>query len=280
MIWRHYASATVVLLTTATSSALAAMSPIGEAKKVVPSASNIGESGNLTLSVGSTVFQDDLVNTGPLGRAGLQFLDATQLEVGPNSSAKLDRFVFNPDKSASEASISLAKGVFRFVSGGHNRPNTYTITTPHATLGIRGTIIRLTITSFRTDIVVEEGFVDACSKQGGGCRELSPTLPTNAGTFTVTGFVRDFAFNGTGDITGVGTVGALGDVGSSSPPPPPTRRPSGQSSSTDITPSAPAGGSSVVLQDASTISGGSEGLFPVDVLQAPRISESPSMPNN
>src|SRR5215217_4342982 len=96
----------VLLIATAAGAA----TPIGEAKRIVPAVTSTGDSGNLTLSIGSNVFQDDLVKTGVVGRAGLQFLDQTELEVGPNSSAKLDHFIFNPDKTASEASISLAKG--------------------------------------------------------------------------------------------------------------------------------------------------------------------------
>src|SRR5829696_4677147 len=175
MIPRGSGLTPLVLLVVSATTAAAATSQVGEAKQVVPAATSTGDNGNVSLSVGSTLFQDDLVKTGAAGRAGLQFLDQTELEVGPNSSAKLDKFVFNPDKTASEASISLAKGVFRFVSGGHNRPNTYTITTPHVTLGIRGT--RFQVRVFpppldRTDIVVDEGNVRACIRHGGECKDL------------------------------------------------------------------------------------------------------------
>src|SRR5829696_5172536 len=214
---------TPLVLLIASATVAAAATPIGEAKRVVPAVTSTGDSGNLTLSIGSNVFQDDLVKTGAAGRAGLQFLDQTELEVGPNSSAKLDRFVFNPDKTASEASISLAKGVFRFVSGGHNRPNTYTITTPHVTLGIRGT--RFQVRVFpppldRTDVFVDEGTVEACSKHGGGCKALSPSLPSNAGTFTVRGFVRTFAFRNGNEVPGGNQTGALGATGGSGGLPP------------------------------------------------------------
>jgi hypothetical protein len=131
------------------------------------------------------VFQNDSVQTGALGRAGLQFLDETESEVGPTSSAKLDRFVFNPDKTTAEASINLAKGVFRFVSGDRARPNTYTITTPHVTLGIRGTEIVIDVTPFQTNVI-----------------------------FTVSGFVRAFAFQKT-DAQGGIRAGAVGGAGGS-----------------------------------------------------------------
>lgn len=197
----------------AVNTAGAAPVPIGQAKDVVPAASSMGAGGNATLAPGATVFQDDLVRTGAAGKAGLQFLDETQLEVGPNSSAKLDRFVFNPDKTAAQASISLAKGVFRFVSGGHSRPNSYSITTPHATLGIRGTEIEITVTDVQTDIIVKSGLVNACSRVSNGCRELSPNRQNNAGIFTVTGLVRAYAFRQSDDFPGGNRTAGVGGGG-------------------------------------------------------------------
>jgi hypothetical protein len=288
MIRRRSISAPLTLLIASVNSALAVTSPIGEAMNVVPAVTSTGENGNVTLSAGATVFQDDLVKTGALGRAGLQFLDETKLEVGPNSSAKLDRFVFNPDKTASEASISLAKGIFRFVSGGHNKPNTYTITTPHATLGIRGTAIRMTITQFRTDIVVEEGFVDACSTKGGGCKQLSPGLASNAGTFTLTGFVRDFASQSNGSIQGVGTTGAMpGARGAGSLTPSETGGQSGDASNVGDTSTIVSGGTGPILGTNLDLQDGSRsgvdpivGSFSIDSLQAPRDAASPTLPDN
>lgn len=273
-----------VLLAAWGTQAPAATSPIGEAKKIVPAVTSAGENGNVTLAVGSNLFQDDLVKTGALGRAGLQFLDATQLEVGPNSSAKLDRFVFNPDKTASEVSLNLAKGVFRFVSGGRSRPETYTINTPHATLGIRGTVIQFRITEFQTDIIVEEGMVNACSKQNGGCQQLSPSLVNNAGIFTVTGFVRAFAFRNANDLGGDRT-GALGGVppslGSSTNPAALGSRENG--TSVDGGTGAPIvvpGGQQNGVLPSNSAGGGSrpaqaDSFFPQDISPVPRISTSP-----
>jgi hypothetical protein len=270
----------LALLVASTTAAAAATLPVGEAKDVVPAASSTGESGNVTLAIGSTLFQNDLVKTGALGRAGLQFLDNTELEVGPNSSAKLDRFVFNPDKTASEASINLAKGVFRFVSGGHSRPNTYKITTPHATLGIRGTKIKLKVTEFQTDIIVEEGVVEGCSKPSGECKELSPTLPNNAGVFTVTGYVRAFAFRSDENQGGLKT-GALGGAGGSSGGPPLDRDPSDRSDKGDN--GSAGGGIVVALQNIPPPPPGSDigdGFFPAVLPDGPRAAASPTVPFN
>ena len=206
----------MALLVASAVAAAAATPPIGEAKKVVPSVSSEGESGKVTLSVGGSLFQDDLVRTGNLGRAGLQFLDQTELEVGPNSSTKLDRFVFNPDKTASDVSINLAKGVFRFISGGQSRPNTYTLTTPHATLGIRGTKCELRVAG-TTQVFCWEGYVEVCGRNGGGCLSVGEGYPQNYAVFNSSGLIQSALLRnaGPGGFESLGSV-----VGSSTNPSP------------------------------------------------------------
>src|SRR5215217_6106139 len=95
------------------SGANAAAPPIGEAKAVLPSAVSEGENGKITLTLGSTLFPNDVVQTAAQGKAGLEFLDKTTLEIGPNSTVKLDKFIFNPDRTAAEVSMTMTKGVFR-----------------------------------------------------------------------------------------------------------------------------------------------------------------------
>src|SRR5215207_5731145 len=222
---------------------------IGEAKKVVPAAFSEGETGNRTLAIGASLFPNDLVKTGGTGQTGIEFLDRTFLEVGPSSSLKLDKGIFNPDKTAAEAVISLTSGIFRYVSGGISRPNTYTIVTPHVTMGIRGTKIEGIVQPSGTQFVVTEGTVEACSLSGGGCYSLSPGTPANGATFNGSGGVQTYASLGLnptvlarafGDATandasggssagrGGGGAGSSGTVpGSSSPPPGPVGEPPG-----------------------------------------------------
>jgi hypothetical protein len=166
-------------LVTAMAAAVAAPSwaappRIGEALEVVPAARNETAGVASTLSVGSSVYSDDLLITETSGRTKLEFLDRARFELGPNSRARLDRLVFNPDSSAEEATISMAKGLFRFISGGRSRHGSYTLSTPHVTLGIRGTDLRVSVTGFQTFVQVTEGLVVACSSISGRCLELTP----------------------------------------------------------------------------------------------------------
>jgi hypothetical protein len=62
---------------------------------------------------------------------------------GSNARLKVDRFVYDPGRSASSVGLSVAKGAFRFISGKplHANPGQSAIRTPIVSIGIRGTIV-------------------------------------------------------------------------------------------------------------------------------------------
>jgi hypothetical protein len=110
-----------------------AQEAIGSATSVRPQA----EANARTLSGGSTVYSKELVHTGDAGRADLRFHDNSNLSVGPKSSVRLDKFVYDPNKSASSVAVEATRGSFRFVSGSQSK-GSYQVKTPYGTLGIRG----------------------------------------------------------------------------------------------------------------------------------------------
>jgi FecR protein len=111
-----------------------------------------------SLAAGSEVFQNELVRTGLRSDAKLIFLDDTNLSVGPSSEVTLDRFVYDPDKSAGAVVVKTTKGLFRFVTGSQ-RPQNYLISTPIASIGVRGTIFDLLVTPDRVTVLLLEGQV-------------------------------------------------------------------------------------------------------------------------
>src|SRR6476660_10463086 len=74
-----------------------AQEAIGKATSVRPQAE--GSHAGL-LSGGSNVYSKETVRTGDTGQADLQFHDSSNLTVGPKSSVRLDKFVYDPNKSA------------------------------------------------------------------------------------------------------------------------------------------------------------------------------------
>jgi hypothetical protein len=115
-----------------------AQEAIGSASTVKPQAEGIHErAGTRTLSGGSSVYSKDLIHTGEAGVADLRFHDNSNLSVGPKSSVRLDKFVYDPNKSAAGVAVEATRGSFRFVTGSQSK-GSYQVKTPYGTLGIRG----------------------------------------------------------------------------------------------------------------------------------------------
>ena len=101
------------------------------------------ESGKtLPMRKGDAVNEGDTVTTAPAASAQIRMQDGGFIAVRPDTKLKFDSFKFNGQQDGTEKSFfSLFKGGFRAITGliGQiNKPN-YRITTPTATLGIRGT---------------------------------------------------------------------------------------------------------------------------------------------
>ena len=124
-----------------------------------------GSSG--TLSVGDSVFLNEVVKTGADSLAKFVFVDSTNLAVGPTSRVVLDRFVFEGDPSAQKVAVNLAKGVFRFTTGGLDK-KAYTINTPTAAIGVRGTVLDIAVRSNAdTRVTLVEGRALVCPRRAG-----------------------------------------------------------------------------------------------------------------
>jgi hypothetical protein len=109
------------------------------------------------LRAGIDVFQNETIATADNSASRVIFQDKTELSVGPQSSVVLDRFVFDPNPSKSVVAISIARGVARFSTGFLPKPN-YQINTPSAQIGIRGTVLTITVSSAKaTTVSVESG---------------------------------------------------------------------------------------------------------------------------
>ena len=84
------------------STASNAQEAIGKATAVKPQAD--GSHGG-TLSGGANVYSAETIRTGDTGQADLRFHDSSNLSVGPKSSIRLDKFVYDPNKSTGTIAI-------------------------------------------------------------------------------------------------------------------------------------------------------------------------------
>ena len=147
----------------ATAPELAQGRAIGAAVKVQNSVSGTIGGQTRDIADGNPVFTDDLVKTQDNSLARLTFLDETNLSLGPSSQVKLDRFVFDADKSASSVALSMSTGAFRFVTGNSN-PRNFKLLTPSASIGIRGTILDIKNAGGNTTVVLVKGAAQVCTR--------------------------------------------------------------------------------------------------------------------
>lgn len=141
---------------------------VGEAMAIVDVASASGDIGERTLAVGSSVFIGDVVKTDGVGEAQLLFADGTRMVVGPNSALVIDEFLFRGKAAENKFSVRALGGAFRFISG-ESGDKGYTIRTPSATIGVRGTAFDFTVTrEGETNLVLLEGEAQLC-ESGGMC---------------------------------------------------------------------------------------------------------------
>jgi hypothetical protein len=115
------------------STASYAQSRIGQATTVRPEA----HANTRQLAPGADVHASETIRTGTAGVANLRFIDNTNLSVGPASTVRLDKFVYDPNRGSGSVTFEASRGAFRFVTGSQSRGD-YKVRTPYGTLGVRG----------------------------------------------------------------------------------------------------------------------------------------------
>jgi ferric-dicitrate binding protein FerR (iron transport regulator) len=167
-----------------------AQTRVGEAAVVQNQVIRVAGSATTQINVGDGLLRDETVRTGQDSAARLVMADNTNLSLGANSTIKLDRTVFNDEHSYRDIAIRLTAGAFRFVTG-NSEKTAYKITTPVATIGVRGTILdvlsqhgKTASQPAKTIVVLQEGGSRVCAT-GGPCIEL--ILPGDTAIITSTG---------------------------------------------------------------------------------------------
>ena len=143
--------------------------PSGETVAVIQATTASGPGGNRTLAPERPIYSGDTIVTDDVGLAQIRFRDDTKFVVGPRSSVVIDEYVFNPNGSLAGASLEMTRGAFRFISGNGPKRN-YQISTPTATIGIRGTEVDVASDfTLGTGVLVFDGIVQLCSRITGSC---------------------------------------------------------------------------------------------------------------
>ena len=143
-------------------SPLSAQTRVGEAAVVKNQVLRVTGSATSQLNVGDGLLRDEIVRTGLDSAARLVMSDSTNLSLGPSASLKLDRTVFDDETHYRDVAIRLTSGAFRFVTG-NSEKTAYKITTPLATIGVRGTTLDILSQRGQTVVNLREGQASVCT---------------------------------------------------------------------------------------------------------------------
>jgi hypothetical protein len=143
-----------------------AQNPSGEVVGVIPDASALRSDGRRSLAVEQPVYMGDRIQTGSIGEAQINFIDDTRLVVGAASSLLIDSSVLRNRRTMKSFVVSALRGTYRFISGSSPKP-AYSIRTPTATIGVRGTVFDFSVLADgTTEFVLLHGAARICNKAG------------------------------------------------------------------------------------------------------------------
>ena len=113
--------------------------PIGNVATVTGSASVIRNDKTTPLKVKDDVYLNDVVQTSANSTLGITFVDATTFNLKASTRITIDNYVYEDGGKSNAAIFDVAKGTAAFVAAAVAKTGDMKITTPTATLGIRGT---------------------------------------------------------------------------------------------------------------------------------------------
>ena len=116
--------------------------------------------GTRPLISADNVFRNEVVETLDGGALQIEFVDGTIFQLGENARMILNELVFDPVTGEGGLLVNLVEGVLRIISGAIPSEN-FTVVTPAATIGIRGTDFEVAVDEFGvTAVSVFEGEVE------------------------------------------------------------------------------------------------------------------------
>ena len=113
--------------------------PIGNVATLTGSASVTRSNETTPLKVKDDIYLNDVVQTAASSTLGVTFNDATTFNLKASSQITIDNYVYEDGGNNNSAIFDVAKGTVAFVAASVAKTGDMKITTPTASLGIRGT---------------------------------------------------------------------------------------------------------------------------------------------
>jgi len=116
-------------------------------------------------SVNTAVEMNDTIVTAR-AKAKLEFVDKTTVNITEQSKILIDDFVYDPRAGSGKLAMKMVQGTARYASGqiAKNSPQNVSVTTPTATVAVRGTDFSMTVDELGRSLVMLLPSCDA-----GGC---------------------------------------------------------------------------------------------------------------
>ena len=110
---------------------------------------------DITLEQELPIEQYDTVKTGN-GKVGILFIDDTRVDVTQHSKLIIDEFVYDPNTKKGKLNLSAKLGTIKYASGqiAKTSRQDIIITTPTATIGVRGTDFSMTIDELGSSTII------------------------------------------------------------------------------------------------------------------------------
>ena len=105
--------------------------------------------------IGEDIFFKDSIETAQ-GRMNIKFIDETNLKLTEHTEVVIDEYYFDPDPSKSKMAMKFVSGTARFTTGklGLVPRENIVITTPTATIGVRGTSFTTSVDELGRSLVI------------------------------------------------------------------------------------------------------------------------------
>jgi hypothetical protein len=113
--------------------------PIGNVATLTGSATVTRNKASTALKLKDDVFLNDVLQTSANSTLGVTFNDATTFNLTANARIAVDSYVYEDGGKTNAALFNVAKGTVAFVAAAVAKSGDMKISTPTATLGIRGT---------------------------------------------------------------------------------------------------------------------------------------------
>ena len=153
---------------------------IGEVSISTGSAVIDRQDGNkgITVEKELDVLSYDTIKTGD-GKVGIKFIDDTRVDVTEHSKLVIDEFVYDPNTKTGSLSLKASLGTVRYASGqiAKNSKQNVKISTPTATIAVRGTDFAMTVNEIGGSTIV---LLPSCDGNG-NCYVGEIEVQTDAG---------------------------------------------------------------------------------------------------